>query len=481
MKKYIFLFSIMMLIGCSVDDYLEKLPPYQADLDGAIVDAATAELALVGVYSNLPSAGWYSTFFAASGSFKAGTMRRPAWWTRGNAVYYYERYWPVLSGFRDPDWDADYELIKNADFLLAKIIEINDFEDNRKDEIIGELHFLRAVAYERLMRKYAEYWNLESKLGLIIRNSLPSIKNVKQKRSSVKESYDLIIRDLDIAIEKCAVYKDFSKASKIAAKAYKTRVLFQMKKYNESIALADEIISSPNNKLAPDYASLFTNYANTSEILFARVFGSSEIEDLEARITSFAGGLWGPAPNYVDLVKDDPRYSSIIGDSVIVNYRYGKAGKVYKNATVKKLTNSSNDLPLIYIRMAEIYLLKAEAIYRKGGSFEEAYAALEAIRNRAGAASVPHSSKEEIEKAICDEWLIEMSFENWHEYFALRRFGMERLLNQNEILNKAYEKAKAKGPEAESQYRERIEHRRILPIPPSELSGNPVEQNPGYE
>ncbi|RXQ91489.1 RagB/SusD family nutrient uptake outer membrane protein [Ancylomarina salipaludis] len=481
MKKYILtLLFALLIFGCSTDDLLDKLPPYAADLDGAITNAKTAELALIGVYSNLPSEGYYSIYTTAPASFKAGTMRKPDWWTRGNAVYFYERYWPVLSGTSDYDWGYDYELIKNSNFLLNAIEGINDFEGNRKDEIIGELHFLRAVAYERLMLRYTQYWDINSELGLIIRNDLPGLDNVKKERSSVAESYQMIIDELDIAIDNCPDYSTCGQASKVAAQAYKTRVLFQMGNYSDCINMADEVLTHTENALAPDYATVFTDWSSTNEILFGRVFGASDIPDLESRITAFSSGKWGPSSNYITLLGNDPRYNAIIGDTVEVDYRYGLAGKVYKNPTVKKLVNSANDLPIIYMRTAEIYLLKAEAIYRNGGSYDDAYAPIAAIRSRAGADPVPHATQEEIETAICNEWLIEMSFENGHEYFALRRFGVEKLLERNDLLKEALDKAITKGSDAEAQYRKRIEDFRILPIPSSEINGNPVDQNPGY-
>lgn len=481
MKKYISIaVFVFLFLGCSTDDFLDKQPSYEADLDGAITNANKVELALIGVYSNLPSPGYYSMFATAPGSFKAGTMTKPEWWTRGNAVFYYERYWPVLSGGRDYDWDFDYELIKNSNFLLNAIKGVDDFEGNRKDEIIGELHFLRAVAYERLMSRYAQNWDMDSKLGIIIRNDLPGLDNVQKERSTVAETYQMILDELEIAIAKCPDYTLCSQASKVAAKGFKTRVLFQMGRYSDCVIMADEVLAHTQNALAPSYSTIFTDWESTNEILFGRVFGASEIPDLESRITSFSSGKWGPSSNYIELLGDDPRYDAIIGDEVEVDYRYGVSGTVYTNSIVKKLVNSANDLPIIYMRTAEIYLLKAEAIYRNGGSYEDAYAPVATIRTRAGASPVPHATQAEIETAICNEWLIEMSFENWHEYYALRRFGVEKLLERNDLLKKALDKAIAHGADAEAQYRQRIIDFRILPIPASEINGNPVDQNPGY-
>lgn len=494
MKKYIgIIFLTFSLFSCEIVDVLDKKPPYQADLEGAITNPKTVELALSGVYSNLPGeSGFSSLWVTVSGSFKAGAMSKPSWWTKGNAIYYYERFWPVLSGGTDYDWDSDYKTIKNANFLLEALDGIDGFEENRKNEIIGELHFLRAFAYQRLMLRFCEYWDMNSELGLIVRNELPTINNIEQPRSSVKESYDLILADLEIAIQNCPEYSSCGYASKVAAKSYKAKVLFNMGKYAETVTLINDIISTyPQHGLTANYSTNFTNWADSKEIIFARQYGASDISSMEYRINAFESGKWGPTENYIRLLGDnptddvidadvDPRYNAIIGEKKEVAYNYGVQGKIYKNYSVKKLSNASNDLPLIFMRTAELYLMKAEAIYRNGGSPDDAYAALAVVRNRAKANEVPHNTSEEIATAICNEWLIEMAFENNQEYLALRRFGIEKLLEQNQLLTEAFDAAKKKGADAEAQYMKRMIDFRILPIPSSEINGNPVVQNPGY-
>jgi len=495
MKKYIAIILLALsVISCEkMVDVLDKKPPYQADLEGAITDAKSVELALTGVYSCIPGPeGFSSLWVTAQGSFRSGAMNKPIWWTKGNAVYFYERNWPVLSGSDDSDWGADYKLIKNANFLLKAIEGIDGFSGSRKDEIIGELHFLRAFAYQRLMLRYCEYWNMESPLGLIVRNDLPTIDNLIKPRSTVKESYDMILADLAVAIDKCPEYKTCGYASKVAAKAYKAEVLFNMGKYPECITLADDIIKNyPNNGLTANYGSIFTDGASCKEIIFGRQYGAPDITGMQTRIDAFVSGKWGPTDNYIKLLGDnpadnvldpttDPRYSAIIGPKKAVDYSYGTPGKLYEGYTVKKLTNSANDLPLIFMRTAQIYLMKAEAIYRSGGSTADAYAPIAAIRTRAKAKEVAHTTNAEIETAILNEWLIEMSFENNQEYLALRRFGIDKLLERNDLLKTAFDLAKKAGSASEAQYMKRMTDFRILPIPSSELNGNPVVQNPGY-
>ena len=173
MKKFlIILISTLSLTSCELVDVLDKRPPYQADLAGAIVDQKSVELALNGTYSQLPSPGFNVHFGITAGSFAAGVLERQSFYTSGNAVYYTERYWPVLSWISDPDWDACYRLIKNANLLLDAInnrIDPSAFTGNRRDEIIGELNFLKALSYSHLLVRFTQYWDQSSQLGLIIR------------------------------------------------------------------------------------------------------------------------------------------------------------------------------------------------------------------------------------------------------------------------------------------------------------------------
>ena len=63
MKKYIF--GLLLALGvtsCDIVDVLDKKPAFEADLEGAITNPATVELALNGVYYNLPGNGFNVIF-----------------------------------------------------------------------------------------------------------------------------------------------------------------------------------------------------------------------------------------------------------------------------------------------------------------------------------------------------------------------------------------------------------------------------------
>lgn len=498
MKKYIFL--ALLILGtssCELVDVLDKKPAFEADLDGAITTPDAVELALNGVYYNLPGAGFNVIYPTTGGPFKAGTMRRQEFTGEaGNCVYYTERNYPTLSYSDNQEWDNDYAIIKNANYLETAVHKIaaSEFSGNRKEEVLGEISYLRAFAYFRMLVRYGEFWNENSKYGIIIRNEAPTVDNAKKARASVKESYEEIFRQLQVAIEKAPNWSNSSQASKEAAKALKAKALFYSGKYKEAIQAINECVDT--NQPLPDatYGDVFDKFTTSKEILFARYYDDKDAANTSTRITAYGNspaknqGYWGPSKEFVALVGNDPR-AEVIFSKVDSLYYSGNKKTEYNLKSIKKLLNSANNMPIIFSRTAELYLMKAEAIFRTGGSIADAYAPIKKIRQRAGADIAEPLTTEALEDAIFNEWMIEMSFENWHEWFAQLRFAditaerpnFDRLFALNTKLKEAYDKEVEKSEAQGEAYYQRIIRRRIEAIPNSEREANELaEQNPGY-
>lgn len=477
MKRTIYIvafLAISFLSGCQLVDVLDKKPSYEADLEGAITNAKTAELALIGVYSYLPqgTSGWMDQ---PAYSFRTGMMSKPSWHTSGNAVYYYERNWPTLGSNVDSEWDQAYNIIKNANFLLTRVDAISDFQEGRRETMKGELYFLKGFAYHRLLIRYGQHWDLTSRYGMILRENTPAIGDDKKGRATVQETYDLILENLDQAITMAPKYSDSGYGSSLAAKATKVKVLMDMGKYEDCAKLADEVLKEAY--FEPVYDDVFTKTATSKEVIFARKFGDSEISNMSTRLSAIDDGNWAATRSLDSILNKDPRKKTIIGDSIQVKYT-GIYSDLYKSTPLKKLNNESNSMPIIFLRTAEIYLIKAEAIMRGGGSIADAWAPIMVLRTRAGATSVTPTSREQLEDAIFNEWICELSCENGSEWMAVRRVGVDKLLSVNALLREAYQKQVVAG--TEQIYRKTIVDKRILSIPDSEINSNPVEQNPGY-
>ena len=154
--------------------------------------------------------------------------------------------------------------------------------------------------------------------------------------------------------------------------------------------------------------------------------------------------------------------------------------------TVKKLYIPGEGVPVIFLRTAELYLIKAEALARSNASIADAWAPIKELRNRVGADMTEPASRDELMDEIFKEWWIEMAFENWHEWFATRRF--DRLLEMNKSLAEQLEDEQEKdkededgGNSFEQAFLQKLEWRKIYNIPTSEINANSAcEQNPGY-
>ena len=79
-------------------------------------------------------------------------------------------------------------------------------------------------------------------------------------------------------------------------------------------------------------------------------------------------------------------------------------------------------MPVIFSRVSELYLIKPKPCIA-GSLISEAYAPIRKLRERAGAEIILPATNEELETAIFNEWMLKLSFENWHEWFAAIRFA----------------------------------------------------------
>lgn len=140
----------------------------------------------------------------------------------------------------------------------------------------------------------------------------------------------------------------------------------------------------------------------------------------------------------------------------------------------------------IFIRMAELYLNQAEALYQTGDE-QGARAAVNAVRARAGMPGITATGTE-LYDAIKHERRIELAFEE-HRYFDARRW-MDAPKVFGRTVHSIYIKKYADGTKtyAVSKLRSDVGGDRVwdnklywLPIPKTEMDKNPnFVQNPGY-
>ena len=134
----------------------------------------------------------------------------------------------------------------------------------------------------------------------------------------------------------------------------------------------------------------------------------------------------------------------------------------YKNSTSLSIGVTSNLEYTVLLRLAEQYLIRAEARVRQNdltGAQED----LNAVRNRAGLEDTPNMTSESLLTAINQERRIELFAEGGHRWLDLKR--MERASEVLEPLKELWEPTDV-----------------LWPIPEIEIfnNSNLLPQNPGY-
>lgn len=161
----------------------------------------------------------------------------------------------------------------------------------------------------------------------------------------------------------------------------------------------------------------------------------------------------------VRLLEPDKQVTNFLNGASIVKWTNVRSD----NGAVHGDNYCDTDIPLF--RLAEIYLTRAEAMFRLGEG-DKGLADLQEIQSRAGKQNL---SKTVTEQTLIDEWCKEFYMEG-RRRSDLKRFG---LYTGSKYLW-SFKGGQKNGRGVDDHYG-------IYPIPAGEVSGNPnMHQNPGY-
>lgn len=391
-------------------------------------------------------------------------------------------------GPQDDFWGRNFKGVARCNTLLSKLPDV-PMDESLKARFTAEAKFLRAYYYFDLVRLFRN-------VPLFVKPVLPS-EFFSATQATPEEVYAQIELDLNEAIPDLplTVSDDMrGRVTKMAATALLGKViLFQNNESRmlEAAALFEQVNTSPNYELLPDYADIFRpdNKFNKESIF-------------EITHTSAAVGYWGPWPpageghiftqmcgprayvgptyspgwgfnpinmDLVNLLKTDNRYLATCAniDSLeqagVASYEKGYQNTGYflqKYAPLKDFLSSGGGDPVlewpmnyIEIRLADTYLMEAEALVR-GGNAGEAQVWLDRVRARVGLPSVPATLEN-----IYNERRLELATEG-HRFFDLVRTGQAASV----LAFKGFTPGKNE----------------ILPIPLTELANTKLKQNSNY-
>ncbi|WP_316794987.1 RagB/SusD family nutrient uptake outer membrane protein [Pedobacter agri] len=487
--------AVVMLVtsSCEVAENLDDYKPqYALEADQAIKSEASAELALVGVYSAFRQNSNSSAFpimylvpdimsgYSTNGFASNGRAETIGWSTNN----------PLSIGASDTKaiYTGLYDLINRSNWLIEKVGELNESvfgTPGRRTQILAESKILRALGHFYLLRNFGQFYNLDSQYGILLR-TVPAKSGTVTPRNSVAESYEAILADLNEGIANAPDLRSKKYTNKTFAKGLKARILLYQGKYQQAAALCQEIISSadPNFKLEPTYDAVFDQHDipaifTSSEILF----GTAGEDNANIGIGSFYSGFSAIiTKTYKDMISGSLMVSgqNILIDkgrsaAFIENPRYGG---FYTTKYTSSFIDGQYEMNY-HMRMAEVYLILAEADARANNAVTEAsLQALNTIRIRAGASNSSGDGFVVYPKSISlAQFLTAVRYEKLAELYAEGGETWYDLIRYDRIdgFGTGFKVSDVKPSAINSD-------KFILPIPLESIDagGNVIKQNPSY-
>lgn len=453
----------------SCDSLFEnELPEHDLVAENAIVDQASSETALLGVYSFLGERV-FDSYYIADNAVRSGLVT----WTSGTYAEALTLLRVPADGLEARDkWSYGYQMINAANNVIYYVDKLSDskFKGNRKKEIIAEARFLRAFGHMFLMKYFAYFWDVNSPYGVLIRTEPASLAVNAKARMTMRDSYNQIIEDLDYAAENGPDYTTCLQASKGAAMAFKANLLMirgEGDDYANAAKLAQDVIDLGGFQMEETFTDVFAKDYASKEVIFSRFLSSTVSKQADNKSESvkrmFGGTIGYTAYIYMGSgLNKDKRFSQ-----TLQNILYEAVSKDKKQWVWTKVWREDGDCPVFYMRLAQMYLIKAEGLARSGAPVKDVIEALNVLRRRSGNTELTEAdcdTEDKLMTAIYKEILCEICCENDSEWFTVIRF-----------------KSTKSGGRKLADFNVNYQDDAMLafPIPMGELQNNPdMEDNP---
>jgi hypothetical protein len=446
MKKIIVLsYFVVFLSSCK--SFLDVQPDLQVDESQAITNASTAEAAVNGLYNRLGSDGYYGSNFQAISYLSGGDIQ----WTgsQGAPQEITARKLTADNGYVSNAWSSIYRTILAANYLLETVPGLNDpqLTADRKNQIQGEALAIRALSYFDLARGWGG-------VQLVLKSTRKPSDNTGISRSNLDGTYAQVLKDLTAAEPLLTNTTNRNRVTQKTVWAIRARYHLYRQEWDKAEEYATKLIDDPSYKLVKPYSAFYANNAvATTESVFEIAFSNSfKNGHSNWWLPPALSGRreWAPNNQLVALL-NDPNIGGNRKELIAQTAPPGNLwyGKLYYR------TPLGTD-PAYLIRIAELYLIRAEARAQLGKA-TAALADLNAVRDRAGVPLSQAPTKEALLVAIDNERQVEFPFEG-DRWFNLVRRGRA---------------AEVLGITDANKY--------VLPIPNSEiLADKALTQNQGY-
>lgn len=423
------LFSTTLLMSCEewVD---EPQPEAEVGVDAVFSSVEGVDAFLAGTYRTLR--GFNDELVGTTGSnddsegfgsimntrtVKGNDFVQPAFQWMAFEYRYLERGSPQ-SRKVNMIWDMSYELINSMNLLLEGL-ESSQISDVEKTQLAAEARAIRGFAYFQSIKEYAlPYQAGRNNVGIPIYTEPTTVSTEGKARSSVGDVYDQLLSDLEYASDNLDQEREFNwKINKAVADGILARVYLEMGMYAEAAEAANRARTSFGGSL--DAASYTTGFrdVDTPEWMWGMPYSN----DQTAYFGSFAS-FWD-GTRYTPAIRANPTFVDTFSDTDIRNLFTLESDSLY--STSKFVADADFGEDVVLMRVAEMYLIEAEALARQGNFGPAADLLYQLQSNRDPALTAPSSNTGQ---ALIDEIMLERRKELYAE--GLADFPDKRRLQQ---------------------------------------------------
>lgn len=484
----------ILVLAASCSKQLEEKPYSSIFTDNFYKTASDAEGALIAVYG--PMADMYNTAATCASDFSADQMYpRPVVGRDTYTLFSYDDNFTTQKSFsrqyESPEqiWQSCYSGIEKANWVISRVPN-TDMDATRRTVIIAEAFYMRAFYF----------WTLTKNFGDVVIKTTPSssIDEAIVGKSARADVYKQIFADLDEALKGLPSYsgsiRKGSPSKEVAQALYAKAAL-----YNENWPLALEkakdVISSGKYSLMDNVLDVFN--VDKEDVARKENMWAFECERTSPGFSTQLIGLYGPknsdGPQYAPTTYGSAFMYQSFYDSfdpadqrrqLMDTFYINKQGQVVHQKDITPITphgvlikkymdaNATGQNGAINIqifRLADVYLIAAEAAARQNGVTAEALGYINIVRHRAGLADLSTGlSKEQFIDAILQErsWELFGEGDRWYDLTRTNTF----LQVVPKCTNDVYP---VRTPQARNRY---------FPIPLDEVNANTkLEQNPDWK
>jgi len=468
--KIFILAAIFGLVACS-EDFLDKVPTTSMSDRLALSNYNNMQLATNACYAYLYSSNYYGRAFVIIPEIRGVNAKSS---NNKNSGRFQTNYnWAENGGNTSGLWGTAYGLITSASNVINAVEGYSEpgVTQAQLDQIKGEAMFLRAMAHFDLVRMYAQPYSYAKDNPDVDALGIPIITKTEigsPARDKVTDVYKFIVAQLRNAEQLVGdpgrgnAPKAF--ASKEAVQALLAKVYMYMENWDSAAYYANTVITSGKFSLvdANEYTQMWSSEEGSSEVIFM-VYGN-------------ATQSFYPSYNEIGYILNPDGYGDVVATEDLRNLfdpadvrgqlfnNYGFADEAWPTKYPGKTKVNENNI--IVLRLAEMYLIRAEAALNGAAGFgnNSALNDYNTLREHRGLSAASSVTLED----IYTERRRELNFEPGNGFWDISR--LQRDVQRTDVASEIAPKT-ITFPD----------HRFALPIPISEIeANNNMVQNPGY-